>query len=183
MTATDQIMPGERRELRAVVRAQMKVLRAEVAQREIELQAEVEARLVERYRDEDRRNDELNRKISDIHVEANRQLRDALSAFEDLSDGGTWRRVSGFTAPYISRRDSDRRSLKDALLAGIKVQVKQALLALDRQEADLLRDLAIEGLETAAARAFLGRIPNVAELVPAKRMREIEAEFDRASRP
>jgi hypothetical protein len=175
---TDQITPGERRELRAVVRQQMKVLRAEVSQREIELQSEVEARLVERYRDEDRRSDELNRKIAEIHTEANRQLREALDAFEDLSDGGTWRRISGFNAPYISRRESDRRQLKDALLAGIKVQVKQALLALDRQEADLLRDLAIDGLETAAARAFIGRIPSVAELVPARRMREIEASFD-----
>ncbi len=175
---TDAITPGERRELRAVVRQQMKVLRAEVSQREIELQSEVEARLVERYRNEDRRNDELNRTIADIHAEANRQLREALSAFEDLSDGGTWRRVTGFQAPYISRKESDRRQLKDALLAGIRVQVKQALLALDRQEADLLRDLAIDGLETSAARAFLGRIPSVAELVPARRMREIESEFD-----
>lgn len=175
---SEPITPGERRELRAVVRQQMKVLRAEVAQREIELQAEVESRLVERYRDEDRRNDELNRKIADIHADANRQLREALSAFEDLADGGTWRRVSGFQAPYLARKDGDRRQLRDALLAGIKVQVKQALLALDRQEADLLRDLAIDSLETAAARAFMARIPSVAELVPAKRMREIEAEFD-----
>lgn len=180
--ANDQIMPGERRELRAVVRAQMKVLRAEVAQREIELRAEVEARLVERYRDEDRRNDALNREIADIHADANQQLREALTEFEDLADGGTWRRVTGFQAPYISRKESDRRQLRDALLAGIRVQVRQALLALDRQEADLLRDLAIEGLETAAARAFLGRIPSVAELVPTKRMREIEAEFDRGPR-
>jgi AcrR family transcriptional regulator len=174
----DTITPGERRELRAVVRQQMKVLRAEVAQRDIELQAEVEARLVERYRDEDRRNDELNRTIADIQTEANRQLRDALTTFEDLADGGTWRRVSGFQAPYLSRSEGNRRQLRDALLAGVKVQVKQAMLALDRQEADLLRELAIDGLETAAARSFLDRIPSVAELVPARRMHEIEAEFD-----
>lgn len=177
MTA-DAITPGERRELRAVVRQQMKVLRAEVAQREIELQAEVETRLAEKYRDEDRRVDELGRTVAGIAEEANRQLRDALSEFEDLSDGGRWSRYLGFDVPRISRRTANRDQLRMALLAGIKVQVRQAMLALDRQEADLLRELAVDGLETAAARAFLGRIPAVGELVPAKRMREIEAEFD-----
>ena len=178
MTAADQITPGERRELRAVVRQQMKVLRAEVAQREIELQSEIETRLVEKYREEDRRADELGRKVGEIAAEANRQLREALTEFEDLSDGGTWRHLTGFGVPRIYRNTQDREQLKKALMAGVKVQVKQALLALDRQEADLLRDLAVDGLETVAARSFLSRIPSVAELVPAKRMREIEAEFD-----
>ncbi len=54
----------------------------------------------------------------------------------------------------------------------------QAQLTLDRQEADLLRSLALEGLETPAARAFLERIPTVGELVPSARLREIEQMFD-----
>jgi hypothetical protein len=56
--------------------------------------------------------------------------------------------------------------------------VQQALLALDRQEADLLRNLALDALETDAARGFLDRIPTVADLVPSRRLREIEAQFD-----
>jgi len=80
----------------------------------------------------------------------------------------------------VNRQGEDRTQLHRALVAGVKQQVVAAALALDRQEADLLRALAMEGLESEAARAFLARIPTVAELVPAARLREIEAAYDGA---
>lgn len=78
----------------------------------------------------------------------------------------------------MSRRTENRDQLHRALMAGINEQVKQASLALDRQEADLLRSLSLETLESSAAREFLNRIPAVAELVPSRRLREIESAFD-----
>jgi lipopolysaccharide biosynthesis regulator YciM len=184
MTNTDdRITPGERRELRSVVRQQMKVLRTEIKQRREELIAEAESRLVEKYRDEDRRADELGWRIRQIADEANRALEDALRDYEDLAEGGKWAQSwnSTFRVPQVHRKNEDRSQLHRALVAGIESQVRQAELQLQRQEADLLRDLAMESLETSAARAFLGRIPTVAELVPSRRLREIETQFDEAS--
>lgn len=180
MTA-DAITPGERRELRAVVRSQIKVLRAEVSQRELELQAEVEARLADRYRDEDARADGFSRATRDIVRKANDEIEALMAEYGDMFSG-QWRGRPMLQAPQVFRRQEDRKQLRDAMLAGIKAQAKQAMLDLDRREADLLRDLAIDGLETAAARAFLERIPTVAELVPSARLREIESSFDRTTK-
>ena len=57
--------------------------------------------------------------------------------------------------------------------------MKTALLNLDRQEADLLQSLALQTIETDAARQFLAAIPSLGDLVPAARLAEIEAAFDR----
>lgn len=178
--AHEQIPPGERRELRAVVRSQIKVLRAEVGQREMELQAEVEGRLAERYRDEDVKADEFSRSMRDITRKANDEIEKLLEQHEEMFAGGKWRGRPLLQAPSVYRAQEDRKQLRDAMLAGIKAQAKQAMLDLDRREADLLRDLAVDGLETSAARAFLERIPTVAELVPSRRLREIETSFDGA---
>ena len=52
--------------------------------------------------------------------------------------------------------------------------------ALVREHSDRsnLRQLAADALESDEARAFLMRIPTVAELVPSSRLREIETAFD-----
>jgi hypothetical protein len=173
------IPPGERRELRSVVRAQFKVLRAEVEQREAELDAEAEHRLMERYRDEDKQVEDLNWRIAQIVGLANREIEDLMREVSDIQDGGRWQQMYSLSAPLARRSSEDRKQLRSALRAGIKSQVKSAQLSLDRQEADLLKQLAMDGLESDAAQAFLTRIPAVAELVPSQRLREIEAAFDK----
>jgi hypothetical protein len=173
------IPPSERRELRSVVRQQFKVLRTEVKQREAELMAEGERRLVDRYRDEDKAIEDLNWRMKEIVRDAQRQIEDLMKEHGEQEDGGGWSRSDGkLWFQGVSRKTEDRTQLRRALEAGIKEQVRMALLALDRQEADLLRALAVDALETDAARAFLERIPNVAELVPSARLREIESAFD-----
>lgn len=173
------IPPGERRELRSVVRQQFKVLRTEVKQREVELLAEAERRLMERYREEDKAVDDLNWRIKEIAEDAQRQIDDLMRQHQDKIDGGEWRRFSGrVSAQGVARKTEDRSQLRRALEAGIKEQVNQATLALDRKEADLLKALAVDALEADAAREFLTRIPTVAELVPSRRLREIESAFD-----
>jgi len=173
-----RIPPGERRELRSVVRSQFKVLRAEVEQRQAELEAEAEQQLMRRYRDEDKQMEDLNWRVAQVIEQANNDVADLMKAVGLGQDGGQWTRMSRLGTPRFTRKSEDRKQLHAALIAGIKSQVKTASLALDRQEADLLRQLAIDALETDAAQAFLTRIPTVAELVPATRLREIEAAFD-----
>ena len=178
---SELIPPGERRELRSVVRQQIKVLRAEVKQRKLELIAEAETRLMERYREDDKRASDLMWRIRQLTDDANRQLEDLMKEVENDGDGGQWSGYgSVFRAPTVYRKTEDRTQLHKALMAGIGAQVEQAQLVLDRQEADLLRSLALESLETEQARNFLGRIPTVAELVPSKRLQEIERQFDQA---
>ena len=173
-----RIPPGERRELRSVVRSQFKVLRAEVEQRQAELEAEAEQQLMRRYRDEDKQMEDLNWAIQQVADQASNDIADLMKKFGYDQDGGQWTRMHRVSAPRFTRKSEDRKQLHVALMAGIKTQVRTASLALDRQEADLLRQLAVDALETEAAQAFLTRIPTVAELVPASRLLEIEAAFD-----
>jgi hypothetical protein len=172
------IPPGERRELRSVVRQQFKVLRAEVKQRELELVGEMERRLVERYRNADKAIDDLNWQIREVVDAAQRQVDDLVRAAGDVVETGMGFGPISLYTPQVRGRSEDRSQLHRAMSAAIKEQVTQATLALERKEADLLRLLALESLETDAARGFLARIPTVAELVPAARLREVEAAFD-----
>jgi lipopolysaccharide biosynthesis regulator YciM len=171
--------PGERRELRTVVRQRMKVLRADVEQRRMELVAEAEQRLMERYRDQDKVIEDLNWRIQQIADQAGKDITDAILAVRGETDGVSIRRPIKVNAPRLSSQIEDRTQLHRALIAGIEAQVKRALLELDRQEADLLETLALSAVETDAAREFLAAIPTVGELVPAARLKEIEAAFDR----
>jgi hypothetical protein len=179
---TKLIPPGERRELRAVVRQQIKVLRAEVKQRKLELIAEGERRLVDKYSDEDQKTNDLYHELRELTRKANDDLAALMLKYEDdpAFSGGRWKGGYGtqFDVPRIARQTNDRKQLHDAFLAGIESQVQSAQLSLDRQEADLLRSLAMESLETEQAREFLARIPSVAELVPSRRLAEIERAFD-----
>lgn len=177
---TDQITPGERRELRSVVRSQMKVLRAEVEQREAELMAEAESRLTARFADQDKALADANRRIAEIAGRFNDEVQGVLAEITAHvgHDEGQHLSVRNFGAPRVFGKTEDRTQLRRAMEAGVKARVKQARTELDRQEADLLRDLAIDGLQTSAARAFLQRIPSAAQLVPSSKLREIEAQFD-----
>lgn len=178
MSTSQEMTPGERRELRTVVRQRMKVLRADVEQRRMELLSEAEGRLMDRYRSQDKAIEDLNWKIQQIADQASQDITDAILAVRGEADGVSIRRPLRVNVPRLSSHTEDRAQLHRAMVAGIEAQVKTALLSLDRQEADLLQTLALNSLETSAAREFLAGIPSVAELVPAARLREIEAAFD-----
>lgn len=176
---TGQITPGERRELKSVVRQQMRVLRTEVDQRKAELEAEAARRVAEHYRAEDDLLDELQRDIARISADANRQLEDLLADYESRTEGGVWSHRPSIGVPRVSRRsERERRDMHAAMQTEVRRQVSQAKLRLDRQEADLLRSLAADALESDAAKRFLDDIPTVAQLVPSERLTEIEAQFE-----
>lgn len=172
--------PGERRALSTVLKQQMRILRADIEQRKAELLAEAESRLLERYRDDDRAVQDVNFWISEVVEQANRDIKTLL---ENLTlgeqTGFTYRWGGELRPPRINFKSEDRDQLHRALMSGIDSQVKSALLDLERKEADLLRQLALNMIESDEARQFLANIPKVADLVPASRIREIEASFDR----
>lgn len=173
-----RIPATERRELRSVVKQQFKVLRAEVEQRRAELAAGAAEQVRRKYAAADKQVDDLNWRIEQIVDQANKDIRDAVKAVQADSDGGQWTWDGAIRPPRINHRNQDRFALNGALTSGIEATAKQALLGLERQEADLLRQLALDALESEEAQAFLARIPSVSELVPASRLLEIEAEFD-----
>ena len=172
------ITARERQELRAVVKSQFKVLRGEVEQRKAELAAEAAEQVRCRYATTDKQVDDLNWKIEQVIDQANKDIRDAVKAAQNDSDAGKWTWTGAVHPPRVNYQREDRWALQNALTSGIDAQAKEALLRLQRQEADLLQQLALGALESDEARAFLRTIPSVGELVPASRLKEIEASFD-----
>lgn len=165
------ITKGERAELRSIVRQQMKVLRSEVEQREAELIADVEEQITARFADEDHTWSELSHVTHEIAMEANRKINDALR--NALGDKHVERLYIEGRLP--AKPHEQRYALRAQAQTQIRAKVKGALLKLQRQEADLLQNLALGALESDEARTFLAAIPTVSELVPAARLAELEA--------
>lgn len=177
------IPPGERRELRSVVRSQFKVLRAEVTQRQTELLAEGEERLRLRFLAADQATVDLNRKIQAIRDAAQKKIDAAIIAAGIEDDGARYGHRPGYLRvdTVTPRADKGRQHLRDSFTSAVTAQARTAMLALDRQEADLLRGLATDALKTEQGRAFLGQIPDVTALMPSEKLREVEAAFDRSA--
>jgi hypothetical protein len=173
------ITKGERTELRSVVRHQFKVLRGEVLQRRAELIAEAEHRIAERFAARDKKRTDVEWRVREIAQAADREIADLVKAAEEDAEGPNLlgRLVGWAGAPAIRWADDSRGEMRRAVHAEIDARVKDAQLRLDRQEADLLQSLALGALESEEARAFLGSIPKVSELVPGDRLAELEAQF------
>lgn len=169
------ISKGERTELRSIVKQQFKVLRSELEQREMEMDAEVEAEISARYEHEDQAWSVVQHKVHEAVMEANRQINDAMAEAGFQMKSGTER--MWVTAPRMSQPQEDKQQLRRLAHTRIAAQVRGAKLRLEREEADLLRTLAVGAIESDEARAFLAAIPTVGELVPAARLAEIEAAF------
>ncbi len=173
---SDSIAPGERRELRSVVRGQFKVLRAQVKRREQELKAEIESELLEKYREQDRAIAEAQAEVDKIRLDAEREVAKVAARLRDenpdLTAGPD--RYSRLTLQAIN---NNRTQIHRALMASVPDKIGDAHLALDTQEMNLLRQLSEGALDSEAARGFLGSIPTVGELVPRVVLREIEQQM------
>lgn len=168
-----QITKGERTELKSVVRNQFKVLRAELEQREAELDVEVERQVAEKYEKDDLAWEAIQHRIHEIASEANRAVNDVL--YECSYQIKSGRERVWIDTPQIRRDETPRNVLRHRAKVEIIARIKAARLRLDREEADLLRTLAIGALETEDAHNFLKAIPTVGELVPSARLAELEA--------
>lgn len=165
------INKGERTELRSIVRQQFKVLRSEVEQRGIELVAELLGQVNVKYADEDAAWGVAAHGAHEAVLEANRQINDIYR--ELLGDRHIERMYVAAQVP--TQPIKHRRLLEGEGRKRVEASVSAALLKLSRDEADLLRNLAVGALESDEARAFLSGIPSVGELVPAARLAELEA--------
>lgn len=174
------ITKSERTELSAIARRQFKVLRAEVGQREFELYAEIESQINTEYAEESKKWNDAVFLAKEKVREANRAVNDV---FRDVAGvdyfEATERELVALNFHGVNLRQQELRAIstKHEARAHIQAKVKAAVVALDRQEVDLLRDLSIGALESEEAKQFLRMIPTVSELVPTVRLAELEAQF------
>lgn len=167
------ITKTERAELRSLVRQQMKVLRSEVLLRAKELTADVDLQLEQRYADDDKAWADATFLAEEAVREANRRVNDA---FRELT-GAAHLEYAYVDWRQPNKPNRERAMLRQTATSRIQAQVTAALVRIDRQEADLLRDLSVGALESAEAHAFLAAIPAVSELVPAARLAELEEQM------
>jgi hypothetical protein len=182
MTDPTAMTPGERRDLKAIVRARINLLVTDVKLRESELMAEAEARLTERFAAQDRLLAETRQRIRDIAEAAAVQMGEVMDQAR-LHDEGRALRIGTLIPPHVSAQTEDRTQLRRAMEAGVKARVKAALLDLERQRLSLLEELTVGAITSDEGKGFLGRIPSAAELVPSSRLAEIEAAFDAPEGP
>lgn len=170
MIDTRELTPGDRRELRSLVKKQFAVLRNDVKRRKDELTAEIESELLRQYRVQDERIAAARREIDDAqrtYQDSVRRIMDELRALDPELE------MSAYNG-RLAATDPNRTQLHKALIASIPQQIADASTKLDQQELELLRDLTLGALDSAAAQQFLARIPTVGELVPKARLAELE---------
>lgn len=178
-----EITPGERRELRSVVKGQYKVLRAEVKRREQELKAEIEQEILDRYREQDAAIGDAKREVQQAIEDCVRQMREIGERLQAVHPNLVVETGTKYGRLEFAAHDPNRAQLHRAAMASIPNTIGDAQLALDRQEMDLLRKLSETALSSEAATEFLGSIPTVGELVPSARLRELEASLREAGDP
>src|ERR1700727_1174355 len=155
---------GERAELRAAVRLQFKVLRSEVIQRQAEVHADLESEIDAEYEKHKEIEERITFLVNEVILEANRKVNDILYE-NDLQV------KSSTEADFVGLKQSikfagpDRQRKRISAGAKLQVQVREAQAMLDRQEADMLRRLTLDALESDEARSFFDSIPTVSALV------------------
>lgn len=174
---TDQLTPGDRRELRSVVKGRFKVLRAEVKRRETEMKAEIEAELVDRYREQEAAIAAARREFAEVMDQALRSAREIGQRLSDAYDDVEVKVGMGYRGLELYAAVKNKTELHRALVAAIPNKIGDAQLELDRQENDLLQSLSVGALQTEQAQQFMASIPTVGELVPRARLREIEGQL------
>lgn len=165
----------ERDELRRLIRARFKVLRSDVELRKAELLNELDQEIAARFADDDKRWKDATFVIEKIRREANGQINDVYRELIGKDEYGTGQDHNLVSIRYIGQPHNNRGHMRNRGQAAIDARCRAALLELERREVELLSDLATSALESAEARTFMGRIPTVTDLVPAARLREIEA--------
>jgi hypothetical protein len=166
---------SERDELRRIIRQRMKVLRADVSARQAELVAELDQRLTAWYAADLKAYNDVAYLVGEAVREANRKVNDLWRAYYGPDKWGVDADRPIVGAQPVAGPSQDRSTDRRTGIAQIEAQVRAALVELERREVALMEELAVGALESAEARDFLGRIPTVAELVPASRIAALTA--------
>lgn len=167
---TRELTPGDRRELRALVKKQFDILRRDVKRRKDELTAEIESELLRRYREQDEHVAQARKEIEVARRTYEDSCRQIMNALRDMHPDLD---LSVGYHGALNTADNNRSQLHRAAIAAIPEQIADAMTRLDQQELELLRDLTIGALDSEAAQQFLARIPTVGELVPKARLAEL----------
>jgi hypothetical protein len=171
MTAVEKdiIRPGERRELKALVRLRVKVLRAEVEQKHTEMLAEIDGRVATKFQEDDVRFKELEQKLQQITAEANRKFAKVFTDFNDVADP----RKEVVSRLWFHKRETGRDKLRKALIAAVHAQHQVTKL-----EAELLSTLSLDAVHSEAAKEFVKSILVVEDLLSSRTLAEVEAGFE-----
>lgn len=164
---------GERAELRAAVRLQFKVLRGEVDQRHKELLAELGAEIDEEHHRNKGKEDAVKFLVDQAVDSANRAVNDILYEHGLQVKGPTERVLVGLKVGLDFADHTMYRS-KGTTEREVAARVNAAKMELDRQEADMLRKLTLDALESDEAQSFFSAIPTASALVPMTRLAELE---------
>jgi hypothetical protein len=170
---TSEIRPGERRELKSLVKMKIKLLRAEVEEKHAAQMADIEGRVAAKFRDDDRLVAALKQQLSDLTQEMNQRVIDLFATYGDLVEP----RSSVFSTPWFNRREDGKDKLRRALVAAVQSQTSAARARLAKLEAELLESLALDAIQSDAAKEFVRSIPTADALMPTEKLAQIEASF------
>jgi hypothetical protein len=168
------IRPGERAELRTLVRMRVKLLRSQIADRHATQMAQIDGRIANKFCEDRTRVEALRKELDKIVARANRAAQAALARYPDVAE----MRTHMFSRPYITRPDQGKEKLRKAMVAMVTAQTEAAKLRVAQLEAELLGELALSAIKTEAAKEFVRTIPEIEDLMPAEPLAQIETRFD-----
>lgn len=170
------ITKGERDELRRIVRGDFKALKSEIGVRHAELVAEIEKRVAQRFIGHEETIQKAHGRIVEIVQRANAEVSEVVTECQRGCEGYIVH-AEPLAPPFLRFVREKRDEMRRAMLADLDARVAHASARMQRQEVDLLKKLSSGALASDEAKAFLTEIPTVAELVPASRLQELEAQF------
>jgi hypothetical protein len=179
MSAADQRMTrGEREDLQRLIRQREKVLKSAARERSAQLVAEFENQLGSQYAfDQDEvwaeaaRLAEREVKKAQEKIAARCRELDIPKQFSpELSLG--WHR-RGENA--VAQRRTELRAMAKSRIEALE---RTAMVEIERASLEAQTQLALDGLTSDAARAFVERLPSVEKLMPALSLAEIAGEAD-----
>jgi hypothetical protein len=150
-----------------------------VDRRKEELKDEIETAILQQYYAQDAAIATAQAEVAELFDKFLRDLRDIGQRLKqerpELMVQASRNQYGGATNWGFAAVDKNRAQERQALLAKIPNQVGDAKLTLDRQELDMLRELAAGALESEEAQQFLARIPTIGQLIPRVVLAELES--------
>lgn len=177
---SDQITPGERRELKSLIKNQFRVVALELKDRKAKLNDEVDERLRERYRDFDAAKADFTDQAKKIQQKAEAELAELKKTHRINEFDGAWQRsyhdeVTVRPTSYVAEKRSEMATF---IRNKIESDVRSFEASAGRREVDLLKQLSLDALESAEARDFAHQIPTIDDILPSSRVLELEAAFE-----
>lgn len=168
------IRPGERAELRTLVRMRVKLLRSQIAERHATQMSQIDTRVAAKFCEDQTRIEALRTELDRLVARANRQAEAVIAKYPDIAEP----RSGVFSRPWVNRPDQGKDKLRKALVAAVHAQTEAAKLEVAQLEARLLSDLALNAIKTEVAKEFVRNIPEITDLMPTERLTQIETAFD-----